>query len=117
MQKLRPFLSAVIGLTLLVQGFSVAAAVPLATVDEPQVAAMDMPCHGDTQDTAPDSTCPCCEQGCSDMANCAFGHLAAAPSANLQISPAAQSLCAATPRATSAGVPPSLLRPPISSHA
>jgi len=115
MKKLRPFLSAVLGLTLLVQGFGVAAAAPAAVADEAQVAAADMPCHGGAQDEAAGS-CPCCDN-CPNMANCALGHLAGAPVTRLQFSPATQTVIAATPRSVEAVVSASLLRPPISSHA
>lgn len=116
MNKLRSLLSAVLALGLLVQGLDAAAAAPAATAGGAPAAAEQMPCHSDAQDDAATS-CPCCDSDCAGMTGCAFGHLAAAPRTNLQFSPAAQSVVVASPRATRAGFTPSLLRPPIQSHA
>lgn len=115
MKMLRPFLSVVFGLSLLVQGFGVAAAIPAAATDETPVTAASMPCHGDAQDVAAGS-CPCCNTDCPDMANCALGHMAAAPVTRLQFSPALQAVVATTQRSAEPVFFPSLLRPPIPSH-
>ncbi len=115
MKTLRPYLSAALGLTLLVQGFAVTASVPVAQA-EGAPAAAEMPCHGDGQDQAPDS-CPCCDGDCPNMTSCLLGHLAGVPRADLQFTPAAQSVVVASPRAIRAGFTLSRLRPPIPFHA
>ena len=116
MRKLRPLLSAILGLGLLAQGFSVAAAAPSPIADETPAAAEQMPCHGDAQ-AQPAGPCPCCDSDCTDMTTCTLGHMAGAPGASLQFSPAGPPVAAAPPRATAAGFSPSRLRPPIVFHA
>lgn len=129
MKTLRPFLSAVLGLALLVQGlafaaapFDAAGAAPAgaAPAGAEEVAAMDeMPCHGDSQPETLDAAaaCACCDNGCADMGGCAFGQLAAGPSIGAQFPSAPQHVRAAAERAATSVSLPLPLRPPISFHA
>ncbi len=113
MEKLRPFLAAILGLTLWVQGFAIAAA-PIAVADQATESAMEMPCHSD----AVASTCDCCDGDCADMAGCVIGHFfAAAPAAPVPL--AAAPHAAAAPRGWSpkTAVLSLPVRPPIVSHA
>ena len=123
MTSLRPLLSALLGLALLVQGVAVAAT-PLASAPSEPVAAQQsapdaMPCHGDVQkaDPADMPPCDCCDDGCADMSGCAFGHLALVSAVRLQLAPVAQSVSVTPDRAADSVPPPSRLRPPISFHA
>ena len=111
MQTLRPILTALLGLTLWVQGLAIAAA-PVAVPDEP--AAMEMPCHGDAK-TAP---CDCCDGDCPDMASCVIGSFfAAAPVAPAPL--AVNARATATPYGWSlkTAVLSLPVRPPIIFHA
>ena len=124
MKTLRPWLSAVLGLALLVQGlafasapFDVASAAPAAAEE---VAAMDeMPCHGDAQPETIDAAaaCACCDDGCADMGGCAFGQLAAGPSIGAQFPSPPHDLIVSAERAAIRVSLPLPLRPPISFHA
>jgi len=124
MKTLRPWLSAVVGLALLVQGLAFASA-PFGTasgapVAAAAVAAMDeMPCHGDAQPDTVDAAaaCACCDDGCADMGGCAYGQLAAGPSIGAQFPAAPQDVVVAVARATTRVSLPLPLRPPISFHA
>jgi hypothetical protein len=116
MKMLRPLLNVVLGLSLLVQGFGVAAQVPAAAEDVTQVAAAQMPCHDGAHDQAANPA-SCCNADCPDMAGCVIGHLAGMPAHLPQFSPAAQVVVVLTPQSAESVVLPFLLRPPISSHA
>lgn len=127
MKPLRPWLHAVLGLALLVQGVAWASApvasAPPAPVE--QAAAVDeMPCHGAAQAPAPESAatatapCACCDGGCVDMSGCAFGHLAAVAAAyRVHLAPVHDAAIATPDRVPASVSLPSLLRPPISFHA
>lgn len=124
MKTLRPWLSAVLGLALLVQGLAFAAApfdtASAAPAAAEAVAAMDeMPCHGDSQPDTVDAAaaCACCDDGCADMGGCAFGQLAAGPSMGAQFPSAPQDVVAVAERAATSVSLPLPLRPPISFHA
>ena len=122
--NLRPWLNAVLGLMLLVQGVALASA-PLALppAADTEQAATDtdteaMPCHGTAPAPDTDSApCACCDHACPDMAACAAGHLAAAPVFQLRFAPAPQPAIAAPERAVVNVSPPLRLRPPIALHA
>ncbi len=114
MQKLRPFLTALLGLTLWVQGFAIAAA-PVAVAAEAADAAMEMPCHGAA--AAGVAACDCCDGDCDDMAGCAVGSFAGAPVVLLQADVALQAPAAARTWSVKTTVSPLPLRPPIVSHA
>ena len=111
MPKLRPFLTAVLGLMLWVQGVAIAAA-PVAVANAAD-SAVEMPCHG----SAAVSACDCCDGDCPDMAGCAIGHFAAGPAAPLQFAAAVQSVVAARGWSLKTVVLTLPLRPPIVSHA
>lgn len=131
----RPWLGAVLGLTLLVQGVAVAsapfvappadaqAAAPEAAA--PDVAVEEMPCHGDgvvQVDAAPEpatdsAPCACCDADCAAMGACAFGHIAVASPVRLSFVPAPQPAIAAPERAVPSISISSRLRPPIALHA
>ena len=108
MRKLRPFLTAVLGLMLWVQGIALAAA-PLPPTQD---SAMEMPCHGDP------APCDCCAGDCPDMAGCVIGHFFAALPATPAL-PATAVHAAVTTGAWSpkTAVLPLPLRPPITVHA
>ena len=114
MKRLRPFLAAILGLTLWVQGVAIAAA-PVAVADEAAESATEMPCHGDEAPSLP--PCDCCDGDCAGMAGCAAGSVAGAPfvsaaaEAPLHVAIAARSWSAQT------AVLPLPIRPPITSHA
>lgn len=131
----RPWLSAALGLMLLVQGVAVAsaplglpaaparAAAPEAAA--PEVATEATPCHGDAvtavaaaPEPAPDSApCDCCDADCVAMGACAFGHLAAMSVLHVSFVPAPQPAIAAPERAVPRVSISSRLRPPIVLHA
>lgn len=112
MKQLRPFLTALLGLTLWVQGLAIATApVPVATADN----AMEMPCHGDAGVSI--NPCDCCDDSCTDMAGCVVGSFAGAPFRPLQLAAATQAAVPATAWSPKTAVPPFPLRPPIVSHA
>jgi len=113
MQKLRPFLTALLGLTLWVQGLALAAAPVELPVDPGS--SMGMPCHGDV--SADIAACDCCDEGCPDMAGCVIGHFAGAPSSAPRFVAAPQAVATAAGWQPKTAVLPFPLRPPISSHA
>lgn len=120
METMRPWLSAVLGLALLVQGLAFAAA-PVDTTNAVPAATEAVaaePCHGDAQPDTVDAAaaCPCCDSGCADMGGCAFGQLAAGPSIGAQFPSAPQAVIAVADRAAASVSLPLPLRPPISSH-
>ena len=113
MEKLRPLLAAILGLTLWVQGLAIAAA-PMATADAAD-SAMEMPCHGD--DVAAPSACDCCDGDCADMAGCVIGHFAGAPFTAMVATSAPHPAAAPrgwSPKTAVLSLP---VRPPIVSHA
>ena len=120
MKSLRPLLSSVLGLVLLVQGVAVASA-PHGLLSRDAAAAQDsaaaeMPCHRDAQtpDPVDTGTCACCDGDCPNMSGCAFGHLAAVPAIKLQVAPVEQAVIAARDRSAETVALPFRLRPPIS---
>jgi len=118
MKSLRPLLSAVFGLALLVQGLAVAAA-PYALAAHAaaaqESAPAEMPCHETTQHPA--GSHACCGSDCPDMTSCALGHLAAAPAVRMQLAPVHSTVVAAPARSAESVPPSSRLRPPIVLHA
>lgn len=119
MQKNRPFLTALLGLTLWVQGFAIAAA-PVATAvpaagTASDAAALEMPCHGDAAASMP--ACDCCDGGCDNMTGCAVGSFVAAPASAMQPEAPPYIVVAARPWSPQTAVPPLPLRPPIVTHA
>jgi len=114
MTRLRPFIHAILGLVLLVQGFAVAAAdrrIDLSNPDATVASEQAMPCHDGMSGAA-----GCCEADCPDMASCALSHIATAPAATpLVARPAARPISTPT-LMSSAAAPRSLLRPPIALH-
>jgi hypothetical protein len=114
MQKLRPFLTALLGLTLWVQGFAIAAA-PVAVAADAADTAIEMPCHGDA--AASVAACDCCDGDCDDMAGCVVGSFAGAPAVLLQADLTPQAAIAARAWSVKTAVSPLPLRPPIVSHA
>lgn len=113
MEKLRPFLAAILGLTLWVQGVAIAAA-PAAAMDEAG-SATEMPCHGDEAPSV--SPCDCCDGDCANMAGCAVGSFAGAPVPAMQAEAPLHLAVAARGWSPQTVVPPLPLRPPIVSHA
>ena len=114
MEKLRPFLAAILGLTLWVQGVAIAAA-PVAAADAAD-SAMEMPCHGDE---APSQLpCDCCDGGCADMAGCVIGHFfAAAPAVPAPLAAAPHAAIAPRCWSLKTAVLSLPVRPPIATHA
>ena len=114
MKRIRPLLTALLGLMFWVQGMAVAAApvdVPAAEAES----AMEMPCHGDAPDVAP---CDCCDGDCPDMASCALGHFfTAPPSAVASFEAAAHAAVPAAGWSLKTAVLSLPVRPPIASHA
>jgi len=115
----RTWLSTMLGLLLLLQGYAVAAAPNLA----PQAAATamtmaaDEPCpmHAQDRDSSPQPDC--CNTDCPSMATCLLGHFAAMPDLAILIAPAPTVVPAfQATRATSRN-PASPLRPPITRSA
>lgn len=113
MEKLRPYLTAILGLMLWVQGMAMAAA-PVAVAREPD-SAMEMPCHGDEAPAA--DACACCDDACADMASCVIGHYAGTPATAFHFAAAPQAALPAAGWSLQTSVPPLPLRPPIASHA
>lgn len=113
MKKLRPYLTAILGLMLWVQGMAVAAA-PVKVAEDP-ASAMEMPCHG--KDSAGAAACACCDDACPDMASCVIGHFAGTPVTALHFTVIAQAAIPAAGWSLQTSVPPLPLRPPIASHA
>jgi hypothetical protein len=122
MRSSRPWLHALLGLALLVQGLAFAAAPLMLAAPEPaaqeQVASEPMPCHGEPADPAPTPACDCCDGDCNAMSACMSGQVAAlvAPLA-MPLVPAQQAIVAAADRSIESVTPSSRLRPPISFHA
>ena len=114
MQKLRPYLTALLGLTLWVQGLAIAAA-PVALAADTAETAIEMPCHGDA--AASVAACDCCDGDCNDMAGCVVGSFAGAPVVLLQADVTPQTAAAARTWSVTTAISPLPLRPPIASHA
>jgi hypothetical protein len=114
MQKLRPFLTALLGLTLWVQGFAIAAA-PVAVAADAADAAMEMPCHGDA--AASVAACDCCDGNCDNMAGCVVGSFAGAPSVSTAADAPLHLAIATRGWSSQTAAPARSLRPPIASHA
>ena len=112
MEKLRPFLAVVLGLTLWVHGLAIAAA-PVATVAA--ASAAEMPCHGDQAPSA--ASCDCCDSGCADMMSCATGSIAGTPFVPVPVVPPLHAAIAVRGWTPQTAVLPLPLRPPIVSHA
>lgn len=113
MQKLRPYLTALLGLTLWVQGLAIAAA-PTAATDEAE-SAMEMPCHGDEAPGV--SLCDCCDGDCASLTGCVVGSFVGAAAVLVPAEAPAQAAVAAHAWSAKTAVPPLPLRPPIVSHA
>jgi len=112
MQKLRPFLTALLGLTLWVQGLAIAAT-PSPVADHADTT-MEMPCHGDE---APGiASCDCCDGDCEDMAGCVVGSFAAAPATLVQADAPAHAAVATRAWSAKTAISPLPLRPPIVSR-
>lgn len=122
MKRHRPWITAVLGLLFLVQGFAVAAAEHPSFKKGNDVAEQldhsSMPCAGQMQADPGNAsgTASCCDSGCPDMTSCALGHLAVAATATViaAFAPAAPPTALASEPLTSS--PQSLLRPPIAFH-
>lgn len=113
MQKLRPFLTVLLGLMLGFQGLAIAAA-PVAVADA-AASAMEMPCHGGAAtDGAPFD---CCDSDCPDMAGCVVGSFAGAPAAAVFAEPAPHPVVVTRNGSPRTAVLPLPLRPPIVSDA
>jgi hypothetical protein len=121
MKSLRTWVSAVLGLALLVQGVAVASAPQAAAAKASATAsvadASQMPCHGDAAKPAQAPPCACCDGGCIDMGGCSMGHVVAVvPSARISTAPVHQGVIAAVDRRVESISLPSPLRPPIAFH-
>lgn len=118
MKSLRPLLTGVVGLALLVQGV-VAAASPhliLARASAAAHAQSEMPCHNG-KTAVPAQPCDCCDQDCADMSGCAFGHVAAiVPVTGLDFVASRQAGATTPDQAVASVFLPSHLRPPIVSR-
>ena len=118
MEKLRPFLAAILGLTLWVQAFAIAAA-PVAAMDAADSSpnpTMEMPCHGDEAPSLP--PCDCCDGDCAAMTGCIAGSFAGTPAMSAPAEAPPLHVAIATRGWSSQTAVPSLsLRPPIVSHA
>ncbi len=112
----RTWLSVLLGLVLLLQGYAVSAtprANLIKALDADMAMQMDMPCHGQKADAKKAGKPSCCNADCPDMTTCALGHIASPVGVTLD-----------TPRGDIvepgsfavreiARAPTSLLRPPI----
>ena len=113
MQKLRPYLTALLGLLLWFQGLAIAAA-PIA-VAEAAASAMEMPCHdGAATDGAPFN---CCDSDCPNMAGCILVSFAGTPATATVAALTPQPVVPARGWSAQTAVPPLPLRPPIASRA
>src|ERR1051326_7884852 len=91
MRRHRTWISILLGLVLVLQGFAVSAATraPMA-----KAAAMaDAPCHGHSD--AMKSRHNCCDESCPDMTSCALGAFASGDVVIVSIPPAASQRIAA----------------------
>ncbi len=113
MEKLRPFVAAVLGLMLCVQGAAIAAA-PVAAAQTAD-SAMDMPCHGDEAPSA--SHCDCCDGDCANMAGCAIGQLGGVPAVLPALGSMPQAAVTTHGWSLKTAILPLPVRPPIVSHA
>jgi len=112
--RLRPLLTALLGLMFWVQGMAIAAA-PVDMPADPAESTMEMPCHGDAVDIAP---CDCCDGDCPDMASCVIGQVFAAPPATTApFAAATQPAVAAGGWSLQTAILPLPIRPPIVFHA
>lgn len=118
MKTLRPLLGLLLGLTLSVQGFAVAASATTA-LPEPAAAAADsdMPCHGDASEAPAAEPCACCDGDCPDMTGCAFAQAAIATTGGIALAPAPMVDVPASGWSSKTTDPSSRLRPPIPLHA
>jgi hypothetical protein len=114
MQRFRPFLTALLGLTLWVQGLAIAAA-PAAMAAQDADTSMEMPCHGD--DPAPASPCDCCDGDCANMTGCVVGSFVGAAALLVPADPPDHAAVATHAWSAKTAVSPLPLRPPITSHA
>ena len=112
MARLRPWLAAVLGLMLSVQGLAIAAADDAASAAE---AAAQMPCHGDEAPAVP--PCDCCDGDCSNMTGCVVGSFLGAAPVLVPADPPAPAAVAARTWSAKTAVSPLPLRPPITSNA
>ena len=113
MQKLRPFVAAILGLTLWVQGVALAAAPSAAA--EAADGGEQMPCHGDEAPAV--SPCDCCDGDCVNMTGCVVGSFVAAAAIVVPADPPARAAIAARAWPVKTASSPLPLRPPITSHA
>ena len=121
MKSLRPWVNAILGLLMLVQGFAVAAGDQpphKAQPDSAAAASTQMPCHGGPDKDAP-APCAksCCDGGCSGMTSCAFGHLAVATALSIDWSVPAMEQPGSPLLVFVSTETQALLRPPIAIHA
>jgi len=117
MNRFRPWLNALVGLSLLLQGIAFAAApAAVAAAEAAEIImaaeATEMPCHGQPAEDAA-SQCPCCDRQCPDMTMCATGQIAV--TAAYAVALPRQHLPAPefTPTVAVTRAPVSPLRPPI----
>ena len=109
MSRLRPLVSALAALMLLVQSFAVAAA-PVAKQGDA------MPCAASMADHQKSS--PCCDAThCPDMASCMLGSFVSSPFSAPQFHREAQAPVQVAARLAPAATPQRLFRPPIALHA
>ena len=123
MNRGRTLLSALLGLTLLLQGFAVSAAprTPLGDATKAAQVQMqrEMPCHGQMAASTPaagKTAGHCCNANCPDMTGCAQGAMAMPAAFSLSVVPALQAAPAFAPVRVIARTPTRPLRPPITLH-
>lgn len=122
MKRSRTWLTWLLGLVLLAQGYAVAAAPRISlgsNLPHSSAVMADMPCHasmamkhGQKGKARPS----CCNESCPDMTTCALGHLASVAAAELTVPPAVQESVHVVPSRIEARAASSPLRPPISLH-
>lgn len=116
MKTSRTWLSVLLGLVLLLQGYAVSAA-PRANLlkdsGADMVMQMDMPCHGQKADAEKPGKPSCCNADCPDMATCALGHIASPMSLTLNSPRGDLAEPGSLAAREIARAPASLLRPPI----
>ncbi len=112
----RTWLSVLLGLVLLLQGYAVSAA-PRANLLKDSGAEMamqmDMPCHGQKADAEKADKLSCCNADCPDMTTCALGHIASPVSLTLDTPRGDVAVPGLVAVREIARAPTSLLRPPI----
>jgi|TARA_R110000822_G_scaffold126082_11_gene261270 hypothetical protein len=119
MKRARTWLSFLLGLVVLVQGFAVAAAprFMLGEDSAPQMASIgEMPCHANKATSSRVDDAPaesCCSADCPNMTTCMLGHMASVGLAEFNVPHLSRSELVVPPLLAISRLPNKLLRPPI----